>query len=107
MTTTTTDSPGGNRDWALPAIVAVLALYGASFAWGLPQRWTAAVTAGHEEGAEHGVAAPSAEREELADAEEGQGAHQAAEPPNVPCPNLVIDNADDHEQCTFKSRVVN
>jgi Na+/H+ antiporter NhaD/arsenite permease-like protein len=80
MTTTTTDSPGGNRDWALPAIVAVLALYGASFAWGLPQRWTAAVTAGHEEGADHGVAAPAAEREELVE-EEGQGAHRAAEPP--------------------------
>jgi Na+/H+ antiporter NhaD/arsenite permease-like protein len=80
MTTTTKDSPGAHRDWALPAIVAVLALYGASFAWGLPQRWTAAVTAGHEEGAEHGVAAPAAEREELAE-EEGQGAHRAAEPP--------------------------
>jgi Na+/H+ antiporter NhaD/arsenite permease-like protein len=81
MTTTTTDSPGANRDWALPAIVAVLALYGASFAWELPQRWTAAVTAGHEEGAEHGVAAPAAEREEVAEEDEGQGTHHAAEPP--------------------------
>jgi Na+/H+ antiporter NhaD/arsenite permease-like protein len=80
--TTATETSTPARDWAVLAILAVLALYGASFAWGLPQRWTAAVTAGHEEGPEHGVAAPAAEREELAEeAAAEQGAHRAAEPP--------------------------
>jgi Na+/H+ antiporter NhaD/arsenite permease-like protein len=79
MTTTSSDG-GGGRDWALPGIIAVLALYGASFAWGLPQRWTAEVVAGHEAGAEQGVAAPAAERKELVEDEQG-GGHAAAEPP--------------------------
>ena len=43
--TTTVETPGHSNK-ALWAILAVIALYGASFAVGLPQRWTAAAT-GH------------------------------------------------------------
>src|SRR5688572_29114089 len=50
------------RDAALWGIFVVLAIYALSLTVGLPQRWTAAVIAGHATGAQHGVAAPAAER---------------------------------------------
>jgi Na+/H+ antiporter NhaD/arsenite permease-like protein len=78
MTTPTAETLSARRDWAVVAILAVLAAYAASFAFGLPQRWTAAVTAGHEAGAQHGIASPAAEREVQA---EEAAEHAAAPPP--------------------------
>jgi Na+/H+ antiporter NhaD/arsenite permease-like protein len=69
MTTSDLPTAPHRRDWALPALLAVLALYAASFAWGLPQRWTMAAVAGHAE-TDHD-AEPTA-------AEEG---HASAPPP--------------------------
>lgn len=64
--TTTVETPGHSNK-ALWAIIAVIALYGASFAAGLPQRWTAAAvghaSVEHEEAehaeADHAEAAPA------------------------------------------------
>lgn len=73
---TATAHTTSSRDWALPAIITVLALYAASFAWGLPQRWTAAVTAGHAEAGQLDIDSPAGEREEQV-----QELHAAGDPP--------------------------
>jgi Na+/H+ antiporter NhaD/arsenite permease-like protein len=79
MPNTATPPPPARRDWALAAILAILALYAASFALGMPQRWTAAVVAGHAESdADHGVAAPAVERTQQAEELED---HAAGSPP--------------------------
>jgi Na+/H+ antiporter NhaD/arsenite permease-like protein len=77
MTTPTAETLPARRDWAVVAVLAVLAAYAASFAFGLPQSWTAAVTAGHEAGAKHGIASPAAKREVQAE----EAAAHAADPP--------------------------
>jgi Na+/H+ antiporter NhaD/arsenite permease-like protein len=73
MTTSDPDTALRRRDWALPALLAILALYAASFAWGLPQRWTAAATAhaAPEDPAEHADG----------DAEHAAEVHAPAPPP--------------------------
>src|SRR5690348_10396315 len=76
MTADSPQQPQG-RDWALAGILIVLAAYAASFAWGLPQRWTAAATAGHAAEDEHAGSAPAAQRDELA----AKAAHEAGAPP--------------------------
>jgi Na+/H+ antiporter NhaD/arsenite permease-like protein len=59
MTTSQPNPAPHHRDWALSALIAILALYAASFAWGLPQRWTAAAVAGHAD-SDHADAEPTA-----------------------------------------------
>jgi Na+/H+ antiporter NhaD/arsenite permease-like protein len=65
MTASRTHAHGG-RDWALPGILVLIAAYAASFAFGLPQQWTAAVAGEHVGQTDHGRPSPAAERDDHA-----------------------------------------
>ncbi|WP_428306157.1 sodium:proton antiporter [Lacipirellula sp.] len=80
MTTHAETPPPSERSKMLWAILALLAIYGLSFAAGWPQRWTAAALDGHH--AEEPAANTEAEPHEAADdAAHAADAHRAGSPP--------------------------